>query len=239
MENKNPQFSIDIDGNELVHSIAYKGTDLKVKEVTSKLNDHFYKRNVNEVLDTDQAKMFDLVGFKLESLSLDILLGSIREQIYDYKGVVSGLLKAKNAKAYDLLCRCKGITYKDLDELYLKQKGDRKQVLLESEVSGVCGSCKLDFNSYFSKLEEEKSFINGENSTIWISRIDKSIDEFYFVCPPEYTNLKFEVISITVHALKIKCIRGDSTLKRPQIQATIENFLKSELKLEMPIKIIV
>ena len=48
--------------------------------------------------------------------------------------------------------------------------------------------------------EEEKSFVNGLDSKVWIDRIDKAVEEFYFVCPPEYSNLKFEVINI-----KIRC----------------------------------
>ena len=241
MENKNllSNIKIDIDGNELVHSITYNGTHKDLLTIIKPVNDYFYKRRIGEVFLANQSLIRDITGTDIDALTIDLFLGKIRKDIQIYKGDMGSALKAKNVDPADLLCRCKAITYKELDQVYLDQKGDRKQVLLESEVSGICASCKPDFDSYFKKLEEEKSFVNGLDSKVWIGRIDKAIEEFYFVCPPEYSNLKFEVININVHTLKIKCIRGESKLKRPEIQATLSNFLKSELKLEMPIKMIV
>jgi hypothetical protein len=241
MENKNllSKIKIDIDGNELVHSITYSGTHKEIISIIKPLNDYFYKRRVNELFSATQTLVRDLSGHDSDPLLLDLVLGKIRKDIQIYKGEMGSVLRAKNVSSADLLCRCKGITYKELEVTYLAQKGDRKQVLFESEVSGICGACKTDFEAYFKILEEEKSFVNGLDSKVWIDRIDKAVEEFYFVCPPEYSNLKFEVININVHNLKIKCVRGESTLKRPEIQATLSNFLKSELKLEMPIKIIV
>jgi hypothetical protein len=240
MENKNllSNIKIDIDGNELVHSITYNGNHTDLLKVIKPINDYFYKRSITEVFSATHSLVKDISQVNIDPLTIDLFLGKLRKDIQIFKGDMGSALKAKNVKPSELLCRCKGITYKELDQLYLDQKGDKKQVLLESEISGICGSCKTDFDSYYKKLEEEKSFIKGQDSKIWIDKIDKAVEEFYFVCPPEYSSLKFEVINITVHALKIKCVRGDSTLKRPQIQATLSNFLTSELKLEMPIKVI-
>ena len=241
MENKNllSKIKIDIDGNELVHSITYSGSHKELISIVKPLNDYFYKRRVNELFSTTYSLVRDVSGQDCDSLLVDLMLGKIRKDIQVYKGDMGSVLRTKNVSSSDLLCRCKGITYKELDEFYLAKKGDKKEILLDSEVSGICGTCKIDFDTHFKVLEEEKSFVNGLDSKVWIGRIDKAVEEFYFVCPPEYSNLKFEVININVHNLKIKCVRGDSTLKRPEIQATLSNFLKSELKLEMPIKIIV
>lgn len=244
MENKNLQFNlsdlkIDIDGNELVHSIRFSGEYKPFKNISKSLTEVFYKKSFKEIWSLNQTKLKEVVDTQdVCSLELDLLLGKLRADIQDFKGDIGGVLKAQNKKSIDLLCRCKGLTAKDIEDEYYKHKGVKKTILIETEVCGVCSTCKPEFDALILKLEEKKSFINGRDADYWKEVILNSIDEFYMVCPPDYSNLKFEIISLSVHGLKIRCHKEGSSLKRLEIQSTLENYLNSEVKLNIPMKVI-
>jgi hypothetical protein len=86
----------------------------------------------------------------------------------------------------------------------------------------------VDFDSLFEFYESEKGYINGIDSKVWIKKVDRLIGEFFFVCPPEYSAMKFTVISMDAFNLKIRCDRGDSKVNRKDITSTLSNFFKSE-----------
>jgi hypothetical protein len=106
-------------------------------------------------------------------------------------------------------------------------------------VGGICGSCLGDFKSIYAELEKEKTYIEGLPSIIWIEKVEKLIEEFYFVCPAEFSNLRFEVISMNSFNLKIRCDKGESKLKRVEIMETLANYFKSELKLDLKLSVVI
>lgn len=241
MENKNQQFSIklDIDGNELIHSLEIISETNTYKDISKELHLFISKSKIEKIYNLT-LKDLSLIQSKLNlsNLFMEKILGKLRHSIASYKGDQGGILALKNVALDELLCRCKGITYSDIGKLFKEFKGDRKGILIDSEVSGVCGTCRIDFDSYFNKLDEESGYINGIEAKKWEEKIYASLDDFYMICPPEYSDMKFNIISLNSHTLKIKCDRGESKLKRLDIQKTLSNYLLSELKIDVKLSVI-
>jgi len=241
MENKNLQFNInlDIDGNELIHSLVIESEDITLKKIAKDISQIYTRKKINNVLNIGHKEFQALAKeYSLDSLLIDKILGKIRVAIANYKGEQGGILFLKGISKDQLLCRCKAITFRDVDKYFKDFKGDKKGILIESELSGVCGSCKIDFDKYYSLLDERSGYINGIETKLWEEKIYSALDDFYMICPPEYSTMKFQIISLNSHSLKIKCERGESTLKRMEIQKTLTNYLLNELKIEVKLSII-
>jgi hypothetical protein len=220
-----PLLTIDIDNKESIQRIdsnLYPDELALIKEET-------LERSVDECLTLKSNG----------NLIRDKLLGLIRKEIYSYRSSYFYLKLENQAVRDPLVCRCTGKVLSDVKALYHEHKGDQKKILLDSHIAGVCGSCLVDFKGIYSALEIEKTYIEGLPSSIWVEKVEKLIEEFYFVCPAEFSNLKFEVISMNSFNLKIRCDKGESSLKRVDIMDTLANYFKSELKLDLKLSVVI
>ncbi len=228
MENKNllSNLHIDIDSNERIISFKHN-FDGKLKEIFDSFNTLYSKFSLHDFLKLKSNGNF----------ITDIALGLSRKKIYEFRQDQQNCIQTENQSP--LLCRCLNKTVSDIEQAYHEYKGDKKKLLLETHICGICSHCNVQFNDLYKELEARKSYVNGEPAQVWISKVEKLIEEFYYVCPPEFSNLKFEVLSMNSFNLKIRCIRGESDLKRMEIQKTLENYLLSEIKLDLKLSVVV
>lgn len=239
MEKLNLQFNLDldIDGNEIIHSIQFNSENKKVLDIITSLKPLVLKQKALSIFNLSHI---ELDFPKKDSFLVDIILGKIRKSIQLYRGEQGGILSLKQTNKNELLCRCKALTYKDVDDLYVEHKGDRKKILIESEMSGICGSCKTDFSDYFRLLESKSTYIQGEESIIWVERINLKLNEFLAQAPEEFKKLDLSVLSLNVHMLKIKCIREEgSSLKRMEIQKILLNYLFEQLGVKFNLSVVI
>ena len=231
MENKNLQssISIDIDVKELVRAISYTGNDKAFIRNIDFLKDIFLDQHLDHVLNEKSDG----------DLKMDILLGVLRKKIYEFRSNHTELsLKNKNSVDYTL-CRCLSKSLDDIRTIYHEHKGQKKKILLESQISGICGHCKPDFEMFYSVLESEKGYIEGEPAEVWIAKVEELINEFYYVCPAEFSNLKFKVIKMDSFNLKLRCDRGESIISRNVITETLSNFFTSELDIDLKLSVVI
>lgn len=170
---------------------------------------------------------------------LDSLLAQIRSQIKDYWGYVPANVIYHNSIKSELLCRCHGIGQTKLANTFIELKGDIKRVYMKTNASGACGTCFNDVESFLNSLETQQGILFSEPLAKWESIVNKLIDEYYFVCPPEFSNLKFELISISSRGIKIKCTREGTTPGVKLIQESLNNFFKGELPTQIPISVFI
>ncbi len=230
MEKLNLQSSVslDIDNKENIVKI---GSNNLAEPLKSRVQNLFEKHGSDTI---EKWLSIESDG----QLLTDLALLKIRSAIYDFRSNYFHL-KLLNKDVVDpLLCRCLEIRVSKVKELYHEHKGDRKKILVNSQVSGICGECQIDFNNLFSSFEIEKGYINGIDSKVWVKKVDRLIGEFYYVCPPEYSQMKFTVISMDAFNLKIRCDKGESSLNRKEITSTLANFFKSEMKLEVKLSVV-
>lgn len=172
-------------------------------------------------------------------LLLDSLLAQIRSQIKDYWGYVQADIIHHNSIKSELLCRCHGIGETKLANTFIELKGDIKKVYMKTNAAGACGSCFNDVESFLNSLETQQGVLFSEPVEKWENLVNKLIDEYYFVCPPEFSNLKFKLISISSRGIKIKCTREGTTPGVKLIQESLNNFFKGELPKEIPISVFI
>jgi hypothetical protein len=215
--------------------------DIDNKEIIQRVDSSLYPNELSSIKE-------ECIGFSLDdclalesngSLVRDKLLCLIRMEIHSYRSSYYHLKLENDSVVDPLVCRCMGKLLSEVKSLYHEHKGDQKKILVNSHIAGVCGSCLGDFKSIYAELEKDKTYIEGLPSTVWIEKVEKLIEEFYFVCPGEYSNMKFEVISMNSFNLKIRCVKGDSTLKRVEIMETLANYFKSELKLDLKLSVVI
>ena len=220
---------LDIDSGEIIRKLTFSNK-LKLDE---NIKLEIEKSCLNKSL--DECLRLESKGILLK----DKLLNFIRMEIYSYRSNYFHL-KLENKDFLDpLLCRCMGKHLSDIKSLYHEHKGDQKKILMESHIGGVCGTCLGDFKDIYNKEEENKAYIEGLPAKVWVSKVEKLIEEFYFVCPAEYSSMKFDVISMNSFHLKIRCNKGDSKLKRLEILDTLSNYFQSELKLDLKLSVVI
>ena len=161
-------------------------------------------------------------------------LGLLRNTLLDYWGFL-----VANEEIQDLICRCKGLGRKQIVDKYYALQSDAKKVFLETNIAGVCGSCKADVNKILNELELSEDELFGKNKEYWQQKIDELINEYYLVCPPEFSSLQFSFISITPRNIKLKCTREGDGPARPKIQDSLNNFFKGQLDRDIPISVVI
>jgi hypothetical protein len=230
MEKLNLQSNIalDIDNKEYIVSI---GTKELIGPLKTQVQSLFAKYGSDSIENWLKIKSDG-------NLLTDLALLKIRTAIYSFRSDLFHLKLINKDVSDPLLCRCLSIRVSKIKELYHEHKGDRKKLLVDSQVSGICGECRGDFDLLFGSFEDEKGYINGIDSKVWIKKVDRLIGEFFYVCPPEYSAMKFTVISMDAFNLKIRCDRGDSKVNRKDITSTLSNFFKSEMKLEVKLSVV-
>ena len=147
----------------------------------------------------------------------------------EYVGNPGALIDQDSAVEKNILCHCTKLSYNSFKKEFIKNRGNVKETIYSTMATSFCDSCEAPVNSFLKVLESENQYFLGEEKDIWIKRINKAIDEFYLFCPPEYNNLSLKVATLKFNKIIIKCEKADSSLKRSEIQATLENFLTSEI----------
>lgn len=225
----NKVLELDIDSREIIRGIKPLDQILKNSQEFKAIKDECLNKSLDECLTLSSKS----------ELSREKILGQIRKEIYSYRSNYFHL-KLENDDFKDpLVCRCMGKTLSDIEALYHEFKGDRKKILITSHISGVCGTCLEDFDCIYREEESKKAYIEGLPATIWIEKVEKLIEDFYFVCPSEYSQMKFEVISMNTFHLKIRCDRGEVKIKRSEIVETLSNYFQSELKLDLKLSVVI
>lgn len=233
---------LGIDSSEVVYQIKYETNDeilalafelvaLTIKEKKVDQIFLFSKEDIN-VKFADEQECITFINHS--GVKLDMALSFVRKALFDYWGFL-----AVTDEIDDLICRCKGIGKKQIIEKYYSSGSDAKKVFIETNISGVCGSCKSDVNKILNALELSEEELFGQNKEFWQNKIDELINEYYLVCPPDFSELKFDFISITPRVIKLKCHRKSKVPSRPAIQDSLNNFFKGQFDREIPISIVI
>lgn len=233
---------LGIDSSEIIYQCKYKTDSTTLGMALELISQKLKEKNVDEAFllscsDLEQAILDDIEChkfFKENMISFEQGLSLIRKALQEYWGYFLGLKEID-----DLICRCNGIGKKQIVDTYYSLKSDAKQVFSETNIAGVCGTCKSDVNSILNELELSENELFGKNKEYWQNKIQELINEYYLVCPPEFSELSFAFISITPRNLKMKCTRVGQTPARPVIQESINNFFKGQLDRDIPISIVI
>lgn len=233
---------LGIDSSEVIYQVKYDTEDhdlaialelvaIAIKE--KKVDDvfKFSKKEIQEVV-TDEVECLEFIN--KSRVKLDMALSLLRSSLLDYWGFL-----VATEEIQDLICRCKGLGRKQIVDKYYALQSDAKKVFLETNIAGVCGTCKTDVNKILNELELSEDELFGKNKEYWQQKIDELINEYYLVCPPEFSSLEFSFISITPRNIKLKCIRAGDGPARPVIQDSLNNFFKGQFDRDIPISVVI
>lgn len=231
---------LSIDTQESIYQCRYQAEDIHLKsslEILSQISNDKKVESIYNFTISQLATYFEsdkeVINFiSKNKVSLEKALAMFRKASAIYWGYLA------YDQVDDLVCRCNSIGKKAIDQAY-KETGDAKKVFQKLNLAGVCGTCKSDANKILSEFELREKTLYGENKDIWAKKIDEIINEFFMLCPPEFSSLKFEFISITPRVIKLKCIREGDKPTRVEIQDSLNNFFKGQLDPEIPISIVI
>lgn len=231
---------LSIDTQENIYQCRYTADDKTLKssfEILSHIaNDkkveQIYSFSFSQLASYFETENEILNFINANKLALEKVMAIFRKASVIYWGYLD------YDQVNDLICRCNAIG-KNAIELAYRETGDAKKVFQKLNLAGVCGSCKSDSNKILNELELQEKSLYGENKEVWAQKIDEIINEFFMLCPPEFSALKFEFISITPRVIKLKCLRDGDKPTRGEIQDSLNNFFKGQLDPEIPISIVI
>lgn len=232
--------SFGIDTQECIYKFRYQTSNENLQDIFELLSYLVKDKTVDEAYTLSKKSIISLLEnenecvdlIKQHSLLLEKALSFFRKAFVSYWGYLNPL------QVVDLICRCNALGKQDVYEAYTKH-GEAKKVFQSLNISGVCGACKGDVNKILEKFELEEESLFGQKKEQWELKVKELLEDYYLVCPPEFSQLKFEFISITPRALKLKCIRTGTKPTRGEIQDSLNNYLKGEFETEIPVSVII
>lgn len=153
------------------------------------------------------STLYDIfqVGSSIEEVNLYLFL---HNAIEDYFSV-----KVTQKVQGHIHCPCQKITVDEFNSKVKAFAGSMKMVLSHTNCGMICDLCYDDSISLISDF--------------WDEKIKATLEDFSLYAPPNVTNLDFELMSFSYPK-----VTWGLKVEEPEAVSTIENYLRSELKLE-------
>lgn len=254
MENKNQQYNgfgvikdahvtlktqnltlyIKFDSKETIYQLKFESLDHEISSFIGLNFEYFSELSVANISSIFTHNFLGDFSPNIKNYVLRQFVLAIR----DYIGYPGALTEQDSSVDKEILCHCSKLSYNSFEKEFIKVRGNYKEAIFNTFAKSFCDSCDKAVDDFINELDAKNVYFLGQEKKIWIDKIDKLIEEFYLFCPPEYNNIKFEVSSLKYNKVIIKCEKGESSLKRKEIQATLNNYLTGELDEEIIFSII-
>ena len=240
MENKSQaSIKFKVDSKEIIYDLEASSLG-ELEDVYSSIKDTLIDQKVTDVFQYSRNSLSNKITSNLENPFLvDKLLSLFRVELKKYRGEISPELIVPDKLNQELVCRCKGLGYSQLKDAFIQHKGDFKKVYTETEVSGVCGSCFNEVDKFLESLESNEGVLFELPIEKWNEQVLELINEYYLVCPPDFSQLKFDLVSISSRGIKLKCTREGNTPGRLDIQDSLNNFFKGQLPQDLSVSVFI
>lgn len=217
---ENLSLGIRLDSNSKIFRFEYQSENQKYTELLSSLE--IQDQVIEILLESINLKERFLKQSSLEANQLLLILRSTYN-----KYIHSNLSKDMFLDSTDrLVCRCMGITQKDLDLAYKNNQADRVKAIKDTNASMGCSSCREDVMSFFDKHFLTK--VDDQSIKI-LNEINKSLEEFNLYSSQELADYLFVAVSVKNAQVKIKATKGKINVPRAEITKTLQNFLGEKL----------
>jgi hypothetical protein len=139
--------------------------------------------------------------------------------------------------ANEIICRCTHIDNLLLKQSFNKFKGNKTEILKATNMGLICGSCRSYGNEKMKSLIASEEYYEGKSFDEWSAEIGKSIEEFGFYSPEEFSGAIIEIdeLKLPVVALNIKG-HSDKLDERFAVRS-LNNYLAQELKTALEIQV--
>ncbi len=216
METDSFALEVFIDSTDTLYKVKYTAKDSSYEGLGSSL-DTLENRNINEVIELGTNDVFSP-----SSLPADWILYSVKELIKAHQGSDITKLDTENVNIDELVCRCKFLDKKSIQDSFIEARGDFKKAILKTNASLICSSCSSDVRQIFEELDfpEEKERVEKIKQNI-----TEGLKDFAMFSPAEYAQTTLEVASVKGDTVKIKVNNRPEGLNRKQIKETLENYL--------------
>lgn len=226
--------SFKFDSKEYIYQFKYTCEDL---EVCKFISDNYEKLCTLGVFNLSDIFSMSFSG-DISSIKLSLIQRAFVLGIKDYIGYPGALLEQDSSVDSDIICFCAKVSKQSFIKSYNQNLGDEQKAVYETMVKSFCDECIENVDEAIKELRKNSAFFLGKTKEEWIDTINSLIEEFYLFCPPEYSNLEFNVKSLKFNKVIIACNKKDSTLNRVEIQKTLSNYLLSEIKEDVVISIV-
>lgn len=222
------QLSLAVDSSDVIYRAKFLG---KTPEASS-IGDEA-ERSVKDRLAKDVVLLSSSDLGRPTPLA-DELLYHLKLLLKKHSGSDHTSLETRGISPSELLCRCEAIDLPSMREAFIEARGNYKEAVKKTNAGMICSSCRIDLKALydgmvFEDVEERKARVKKS--------IESALAEFGLMCPPDYSELKFEVSNIKDDKIKIKAIGERKGLGRNQIKKTLENFIGKGPLEEMEISI--
>lgn len=240
MENKSQaSIKFKVDSKEIIYDLEASSLG-DLEHVYCSIKDVLIDQKVTDVFQYSRSSLSNKITSNLENPFLvDKLLSLFRVELKKYRGEISPELIVSKKLKQELVCRCKALGYSQLKDAFIQHKGDFKKVYTETEISGVCGSCFSEVDKFLESLESNEGVLFDIPIEKWNEQVIELINEYYLVCPPDFSSLKFELVSISSRGIKLKCVRKGDRPGRMDIQDSLNNFFKGQLPQDLSISVFI
>jgi len=247
-ENKTVAIGLQIDSKDIVYGFKYisQTEDNNLSMIFSLIEHIILDQKTNDIKKLDRDMIIASiekndateVWIQNNSLNFELCLSLLRSAIKEFDGFSGGYCEQKGMLPQDIICRCIGLGFKDIQAAYLRQNGNIKDTKIETKVSSLCGSCSEQVSDVFSDLEDLNNYYDSVPNPTWVYRIKEALKKYLKTAEGEYSPLKFEVIQYKMNTVKIRCTRPASTPKRKDIEDTMSKYLQVEIDKDLAVKIV-
>ena len=221
---------LQADSNNKIFKVKFESKESELKEGFNSLCQYSLDKDLDEML---KGIASDFQDHK-ESIDYQVLHFQQAFKSYIGEQSVIELIDGDN-----LICRCAKVDKNAIENYFLKENGDKKEILKKTNASMICGTCTLQIQKSFHDLGHKHQLFEGKSYQIWRESLNKSIEQFAFYSPQEFEGAQITVSKIAFPKLELNIKVPHSNLTADFAQRSLTNYLSKELEARLGIGVTV
>jgi hypothetical protein len=217
-----------LDSNNKIYKFKYICSDIDLRSYFEFLGEYFQDKKFDDLTPSLAHDIYGLVknnNYEVNSFKLDKAISLTRRALLNLKheGIASGI------NANEVICRCNHIDLEGLKKIYQRNKGERKDIIRNSNISMTCGTCREDFDRFLMALGSGDISIVGEMAEDFTAVIHEALMSFNEYSAQNLIDIEVQDIDVELPrvTLSIKVFNEEFDLDLFKVSLT--NFLCSKL----------
>jgi len=221
---------LQADSNNKVFKAKFETNLTELKESLDGFCEYSLDKNLDDLL-LSMAKDFDS-----KEMNQQYGLLHFKDALYSYVGEKNDL---ELIDAETLICRCAKLDQNAIENYFIKENGEKNEVLKKTNASMICGQCSSQVDSLFSELSIKHKIFGGKSYKDWNKLITNTLEQFAFYSPEEFQGAHFEIIKLSLPLVELKITVPHQNLTASFAKKSLMNYLSRELEVGLELEIFI
>jgi hypothetical protein len=174
---------LQADSHNKIFKAKFETQNTELKKALDSLCQFSIDKNLDDLLVNMACE------FKSNEVMLDYSLLHFKEALYAYSGEKKDIVLIDSG---NLVCRCAKLDLNAIQANFIREKGDKNEVLKKTNASMLCGQCKEQVNTLFGQFSLKHQVFLGRSYSDWTKSINESLEQFAFYSPEEFQGAEFK-----------------------------------------------